>query len=91
MNDPLFQFSAHGDAAHTLFDPGFGVTLGPVQLTGAGEAEFGIFDFLYPFIADFGQPAFEGFRFGGRDRLNDAEDALGVVAVQLLPTARCLY
>ncbi len=40
--------------------------------------EFGVFDFLEAFVADFGEPELEGFCLGGRDGLDDAEKGFGV-------------
>lgn len=49
-----------------------------IILTGSLSGEFRVFYFLNPFIANFGQPLFKGFRIGRRDGLNDAEDAFSV-------------
>lgn len=51
------------------------VSLGFIQGAGALRRKFGVFNFLHPFIAHLGQPAFEGFGLGGGDGLDEAEDA----------------
>ena len=43
------------------------------------------------FVADFGQPALEGFGFGAGDRLDQAEEAFSVGAVELLRTTGGFY
>jgi hypothetical protein len=47
--------------------------------------------FLNAFVADFGQPALEGFGFGAGDRLDQSEEAFGVGAVELLRTPGGFY
>ena len=39
--------------------------------------EVGVFDLLYPLVADLGKPAFERFGLGAGDRLDDAKDGFG--------------
>jgi hypothetical protein len=65
----------YGNAAHPLFNPCIAVSLGFIQGAGALGGKFGVFNFLHPFIAHLGQPAFEGFGLGGGDGLDEAEDA----------------
>ena len=85
------QLVADGDAAHALFDPRFGVTLGEVESAGALGGEFGVFDFLHAFVADFGEPAFERLGFGAGDGLDQTENTLGVPTGEFLRAAGCRY
>ena len=78
------QFVTDGDAAHALLDPRVGVTFGEVEGASALGGEFGIFDFLHAFIADFSEPAFEGLGLGTGDGLDQAENAFGMPADEFL-------
>jgi len=75
------EFIAHGDAADAFLDPVVGVSFVLIDLAHALLGEFWIFDFLDALIADFREPAFEGFGLGGGDGLDDAEGGFGVDAV----------
>ena len=81
------EFIADGDGAHAFLDPVVGVTFGFVKGAGAFGGELGILDFLDALVADFGQPAFEGFCFGTGDGLDEAEEAFGVPALKALDAA----
>jgi hypothetical protein len=78
------EFIADGDGAHALLDPVVGIAFGFVEGAGAFGGQLGILDLLDAFVTDFGQPALEGLGFGAGDRLNEAEEAFGVGAVELL-------
>ena len=81
------EFIADGDGAHALLDPFVGITLGFVKGASAFGSQLGIFYFLDALVADFGQPAFEGFGFGTWDRLNEPKETFGVPALEALDAA----
>lgn len=58
------EFIADGDAAQAFFDPLFRVAFLLIDRPHALGGEFGVFDFFEAFVADFGEPALEGFGFG---------------------------
>lgn len=58
------------------FCNGFDATFGMDVVKAGGE--FGVFDFFQAFIADFGEPEFEGFGLWGGDGLDEAKHAFGV-------------
>ena len=81
------EFIADGDGAHPFLDPVVGAAFGLVEGAGAFGSEFGVLDLLDTFVADFGQPAFEGLGLGAGDGLDDAEEAFGVGAIEVLRAA----
>ncbi|MBV6504889.1 MAG: hypothetical protein ILNGONEN_00444 [Syntrophorhabdaceae bacterium] len=83
------QILPNRDAAQTLIDPLFGIAFLFIQLLHARHGQFGIFDFVDPLLADARQPAFERLGLGRGDGLDQAQDALGVPALEFLrPSGR---
>ena len=65
-------------------DPVVGIALGLIDRTGPLGRQLGVFDLLDPFVTDLGQPTLEGLSLGRGDRLDDAENAFGVGAINPL-------
>jgi hypothetical protein len=81
------EVQSNGDASEPFVDPFLRVALLLVELLHPAHRQFGVLDLVKAFLPQACQPALEWFDLGAGDRLDEAEDAFRVPALEFLRPA----